>query len=417
MAARKKLAWAELKVGLFVFIALALLMAFILRSSWGVKLFSLAPKQFYAKTYLPSVERLKSGSPVWLAGIEVGYVTDVKFVDPSVYGKNKEVLDRIQSQRALLEQLEQTQPPNYIQMRADLYDTIRGLKASLRTVEVTVKIDNQYRHLISTDSEVSIGSAGLIGESYIDLSVGSFGQEPKMVYDPELKKPVILIEGLRTAGIREILTGANDVVANFAVLSEQLKRVALTIDVDRIGNTITDVGDRLDRTMKEAESALVRANRLIVDVQEGKGTIGQFLVNSSVYDELESTLQNVTDMADQVRSGKGTLGRILNEDTLYKDIDAIVKGVDQVVDRVENGQGTLGLLTTDRALYDQAARTAGQVAEMTDRLNRGEGSLGRVLRDEALYHNVNQTMSEITKLIYDFRQNPKRFLTINFKLF
>ena len=36
---------------------------------------------------------------------------------------------------------------------------------------------------------------------------------------------------------------------------------------------------------------------------------------------------------------------------------------------------------------------------------------------EELYQNLNTLSSEIVKLIYDFRQEPKKFLTIKFELF
>jgi phospholipid/cholesterol/gamma-HCH transport system substrate-binding protein len=48
---------------------------------------------------------------------------------------------------------------------------------------------------------------------------------------------------------------------------------------------------------------------------------------------------------------------------------------------------------------------------------RGEGTVGKLLTDDALYSNVNQFSSEGVKLIYDFRQNPKKYLTIKFQLF
>jgi phospholipid/cholesterol/gamma-HCH transport system substrate-binding protein len=54
----------------------------------------------------------------------------------------------------------------------------------------------------------------------------------------------------------------------------------------------------------------------------------------------------------------------------------------------------------------------------------GKGTIGKLLTDETLYNNANQTMSNVnqlssegTKLIYDFRQNPKKYLTIRFRLF
>ena len=49
----------------------------------------------------------------------------------------------------------------------------------------------------------------------------------------------------------------------------------------------------------------------------------------------------------------------------------------------------------------------------------GKGSVGKLFTDETLFNNVNQAASNInqlssegTKLIYDFRQNPKKYLRI-----
>ena len=50
-------------------------------------------------------------------------------------------------------------------------------------------------------------------------------------------------------------------------------------------------------------------------------------------------------------------------------------------------------------------------------IEEGKGTLGRLAQDEELYNNLNQLSSELVKLIYDFRQNPKKFLTIKFELF
>ena len=47
----------------------------------------------------------------------------------------------------------------------------------------------------------------------------------------------------------------------------------------------------------------------------------------------------------------------------------------------------------------------------------GKGTLGRLAKDEQLYNNINELSAEIVKLIYDFRQNPKKFLTIRFTIF
>ena len=91
---------------------------------------------------------------------------------------------------------------------------------------------------------------------------------------------------------------------------------------------------------------------------------------------------------------------------------------------INAGHGTLGKLIKDEQLYNDAraaiARfntTAGRIDNMVAAAQRGEGTVGKLLTDDALYSNVNQLSSEGVKLIYDFRQNPKKYLTIKFQLF
>ena len=55
--------------------------------------------------------------------------------------------------------------------------------------------------------------------------------------------------------------------------------------------------------------------------------------------------------------------------------------------------------------------------DMAERVDKGEGTIGKFLKDPTFYNSWNQASSEILKLLYDFRQDPKKFLTVNFKLF
>ena len=58
-----------------------------------------------------------------------------------------------------------------------------------------------------------------------------------------------------------------------------------------------------------------------------------------------------------------------------------------------------------------------KVANFVERIDKGEGTLGKLIKDPSLYNNLNQSTAEITKLIYDLRQDPQKYLTIRFRLF
>ena len=87
-------------------------------------------------------------------------------------------------------------------------------------------------------------------------------------------------------------------------------------------------------------------------------------------------------------------------------------------------KSTLGKLLKDEQIYNDARTAIARVNTTSERIDnlvaaaqRGEGTVGKLLTDDTLYSNVNQLSSEGVKLIYDFRQNPKKYLTIKFELF
>ena len=84
----------------------------------------------------------------------------------------------------------------------------------------------------------------------------------------------------------------------------------------------------------------------------------------------------------------------------------------------------MGKLIKDEAIYNDARTAIARFNTTTERIDnvvanaqRGEGTVGKLLTDDQLYSNVNQLSSESVKLLYDFRQNPKKYLTIKFQLF
>ncbi len=407
MATKQAVSISEMKVGIVVTIALFLLALIILQQSWGV---SWLAKTVKAVTYLPDVGGLKPGAPVWLAGIEIGKVTNVTIVPPSVYNGNKPIFDKIEEIHRQLQTLNPKEP-NAEKTASDLQDTLRDLKAQLRFVEVQLQIGNKFISRISRDSEVSIESKGLIGDSYIEISPGTFGVPPPMVGDS------YLIEGVPSTSFRQIMTGANDVIANFGVLSDQIKNIALKINPEKVGNGLLTTVQDLQTTMKDAQDTFSHATRLMDDVRTGNGTVAKLISDPSAYDHLIDSLDKFNKIADEIENGSGTLSKLIRNPELFDNANEALGKVKVMMERIDKGEGTLGMLSKDPELYQRLNRSIDKFAGFVDQIENGQGTLGKLYKDPALYENLNQTAAEITKLIYDLRQDPKKYLTIRFRLF
>jgi phospholipid/cholesterol/gamma-HCH transport system substrate-binding protein len=58
-----------------------------------------------------------------------------------------------------------------------------------------------------------------------------------------------------------------------------------------------------------------------------------------------------------------------------------------------------------------------KLSAISDRLEAGEGSAGKLLKDPSIYNNTDQMLIETRNLIKSMRENPKKYLTIHFRVF
>jgi phospholipid/cholesterol/gamma-HCH transport system substrate-binding protein len=407
MPPKKQIALSQLKVGIFVMIALFLLAALILQQSWGLNWFARSEK---AVTYLADVGGLKSGAPVWLAGIEIGRVRNVSIVPPEVYPGNAPIYRRISELEHEIQSIKNGQP-GAEKLIGELRDHIRDLKTDIRIVQVQLEIRRQYLNRISIDSEVSIDSRGLIGDSFIDISPGASGRLPAK------RGEYYVIESLQRPGFREIMTGANDVVANFGVLSEQFKTITKKINPERIGNSVYDTINEFRETMRKAGETFEQTTHLVQEARSGKGTLSKLVNDPGLYDRLIASFEKFNKIADSIQNGNGTMSKLINDPSIYNSATDTLKKADLMMARIERGEGTLGKLSKDEELYESSKRALTRFATLVDEIEQGKGTMGKLLKDPGLYNNLDQSSAEISKLLYDLRQDPKKYLTIRVRVF
>jgi len=377
---KKTVSWRELRVGLLILGSIAILVFLILNASGDINPFS---KKLHLRARFADANGLREGSEVRLAGVRVGKVDKILLLTPS-------------------------SEPNAPKVEAQM--TING------TIDGRPANDR-----IRTDSTAQQGSPSLLGnEMLINITPGSAIGQP--VADGAI------LPSSSSNTVNDFATSGTDLAQRLSKLSDEINGMVRDVKDGRgtVGRLFSDEAlyNNLNATIRETEDVMRQ-------IRSGDGSAGRFINDPELYNNANTIANQLRLIAEDLRSGRGTAGKLLTDDQLYVRINRTADRLDRSVDQINSmiveinaGRGTLGKLIKDEQMYNDAraaiARfntTAERIDNMVAAAQRGEGTVGKLLTDEALYSNVNQLSSEGVKLIYDFRQNPKKYLTIKFELF
>ena len=378
--AKKTVGLSELRVGLLVVISIAILIFLILNASGDINPFA---TKLHVRARFASADGLRPGSDVRLAGVRVGRVDDVRLLPPS----DDPAAPKVEAVLAIDK-------------------TIDGRPATER---------------VRTDSTVQLTSPGILGsDRVINITPGTAIGQPV--------QENALLSSTSAGGIGTLTESSNDLIQRLNKISDQVTDIVRKINEGQgtLGRIVNDEAlyNSLNSTIRETEDVLRQ-------IRAGRGSAGRFINDPALYENASEITIQLREIAHDLRAGRGTAGRLLTDEALYNRansaiarLDSAVDQINTIVEEVRAGRGTFGKLVTDEAIYNDAraaiARfntTAARIDNVVASAQRGEGTVGKLLTDDQLYSNFNQLSSEGVKLIYDFRQNPRRYLTVQFKLF
>jgi phospholipid/cholesterol/gamma-HCH transport system substrate-binding protein len=353
MPRTRSLAWSELKVGVITIVAIAITAALIFMLTGGQGL----PWQRYTlKTKFNNVAGLRSGSPVRVAGVEVGSVQETQL--------------------------------------------------SGEAVDVIFRVNTDYRSQITTESVAVLGSVSLLGESAVDISPSTKGTPiPEFGYVRAGPPSAALSDITNQAGegIEELTALLKDVRQGRGTVGKLVTDEALYVELNRF---VRSAGD-LSQTLKEGrgtlgkllndpaaantlEAALKNVEDVTARLKAGEGSLGKLLSDDSFAKSLASATSNFETLGAKLNRGEGTAGRFLNDTAVYDRINSLTQRLDQVIARLNEGEGTAGLLLKDRQLYENMNKT------VTD---------------------ASGVINELKAFIADLRRDPKKYLNVRISIF
>jgi phospholipid/cholesterol/gamma-HCH transport system substrate-binding protein len=311
-------------------------------------------------TYFDNAEGLRQGQPVDLQGVAIGNVRSVRVVP--------------------------------------------GRK--LDPVEVVMRINSDFLPMIRQDSKATVMTAGVLGESFVDI-------DSSKAEAPPVKDGAVLPAG-NAPGLPDVVRQSQSSLQNIDRLVTRADKILEEIQTGKgtLGQVIND-----PTMINKINAVLNQVQGLLNDVSNGKGTIGKFFADDTLYRKTNDAIDKIDRLVDEINKGQGSLGKLVKDESLYNNANQTIAKANKLMDDLNAGRGAAGTLLKDEQFAHKLRNTIDKLSAIADRLEAGEGSAGRLLKDPSLYNNTDQLLIETRSLIKSVRENPKKYLTIHFRVF
>jgi len=307
----KKVTWKDLRVGLLALSSFTIVVTTIILMGGGeINLFKETLKY---RTFFPEANGLKTGSEVWLAGVEVGEVSVVRFSDP---------------------------------------DDIKAVGA----IEVELTVEEDVARQIRNDSVASLRTIGLLGDKYVEIQPGT--------PDAPVLRPGSTIPGISLSTFDELVGVGRTTAQGFNELMVQLRLLAEDINNQEgtLGKIIHD-----DTIYNNLNATVQRTDRMLDKAENGPGTLGRLMSDPTVYNNLvislqkaqytitalDSSLLKANDLINMLQNSEGTIGKLTNDPEMYDQMKHTLDRLDGLIQSVERGEGSLGKLVKNETTVQE----------------------------------------------------------------
>lgn len=299
MKKSSEMKWSSLKVGLLLVAAIAMLFWSSL-SGGGTSIFQ-SKKEFIC--YFSGVSGLLKGSPVWLAGVEVGNVRSVELVSLGVE----------------------------------------------KQVKVVCRVKSSTWWLMTEDTKVKLGTIGLLGDRYIDIVPGAEGGPPIGEGTVVPTQVAIDAEGMFRAG-KEAMDRTGSLVGNIDDLLARINRGEGTLGhlavEEELYNNLTRLTAHLasltvelqknqGRITNSIETMSNSVENLSEKVTQNSGTLGRIINDPALYDNLTASTARLDSIMQKIDRAEGTLGLFVNDTSLYSDFSNLLVRMNSLIADIE----------------------------------------------------------------------------------
>ena len=311
--------WASLKVGIVVLSGLLILVIAIISIGRIGEFFS---PRVSLQALFSDVKGLKKGAPVWLSGVEVGNVKEIEL----------------------------------------------PMDGNPNGIRVIMEVDANMRALIKADSSAMIRTQGLLGDKYVEISLGSASAGPLSPDTP--------IQGALPTDLKELVSGGSE-------------------------------------TLEEMSRFLKNIDGLITKLSDGRGTAAHLVNDPTLYNAVREFTLVAGDLLKKIQEGQGTMGKLLEDREMYDRLSASLISLEAFGKRLDQPESTLNRLVTEPALYEHLNSASERLNRLLGQIEKGQGVAGQLLQDEELSQELKALVIDLRALVGDMKKHPKKYFSFS----
>ena len=205
------------------------------------------------------------------------------------------------------------------------------------TVRVDMMVRQEIKKFIKSDSKVSIGSEGLIGDRLILITQGSL--------DAQMVQKNQELESIEPVETDEIIASLKVTVAHTEVITKQLADVMLKVNSGKgtLGRIIHDtiIAQNISKSIVNFENTSEVLDATMASTKNSLSEIMQSLNQTA--DNAKVSTQQLEEIMTGINDGQGTVGRLLYDTITSKNIDETIlnlknssKGLDENLEALKN---------------------------------------------------------------------------------
>ena len=362
MPSQQEVRWSQLKIGVIVLVSAVILttLLFLMTSASGLGVFS---HKLTVTSYFANAGGLKVGAAVDLEGYTIGTVKTVSVV---------------------------TTP-----------------ERKLTPVQVVMKIDGKYQPSLHIDSIAALSTVGILGDTVVDIN-SRMATGPMLQDGAELKTK-------ESRSVQEIEDEGEHALDQFNVMLTKANTIVDNLQSGKgtLGQLLTnpDMYNKFDATADEIHQFTVKLN-------SNDNSAGKFFNDhAEMYDKMNDIVAKADGITTDLQNGKGTLGKALKDESAYNNFNESMKNLNAILADAQAGKGAAGMLLKDPATAKKLDDSLTKLDDLLTGVDEGKGTMGKVFKDDTMGTNVNNLLTNTSDLMTAIRKDPKKYLTIQLKIF